>query len=101
MTVISVSRDKGEYRLCVEGHADYAEAGKDIVCASVSTVCNLCIAFLGEGCKVAVRDGFFEVVFPADNENVRFLSAVCLLFEGMARSFPENIRVNNFAFGEK
>ena len=80
MTVISVSRHKGEYRLRIEGHADYAEAGKDIVCASVSTVCNLCIAFLGEGCKVAVREGFFEVVFP-EFSKLNLLSMCILLIK--------------------
>lgn len=38
MIRISVNLDKGEAHIDMTGHADYAEEGKDIVCAGVSAI---------------------------------------------------------------
>ncbi len=39
MTTYSVLRKNQEATIEVKGHANYAEYGHDIVCASISTVC--------------------------------------------------------------
>ena len=38
MTNITINKLNSEYELIVEGHSGYAEHGKDIVCASISTL---------------------------------------------------------------
>ena len=44
MTRVSVVREEGHIRqLTVSGHAGYAEAGQDIVCAAVSILTTTCV----------------------------------------------------------
>ena len=44
MTTVQVRRDeKGVCGLRVKGHADYAEAGSDIVCAAASILITTCV----------------------------------------------------------
>lgn len=48
MTTITITRDNNRRigRFTVEGHAEYGEAGKDIVCASVSAITGTAIVGL-------------------------------------------------------
>jgi uncharacterized protein YsxB (DUF464 family) len=83
------------------GHAGWAEAGHDVVCAAVSTL--LQAAWLGldeiAGVKVrAVRDpGRLELSWPAetrDDAGVRaIVETVALSLETLAGQFPDQIRV--------
>ena len=38
MTNITINTNENEFELIMEGHSGYAEYGKDIVCASISTL---------------------------------------------------------------
>lgn len=57
MIRITESIDNGVTELRLEGHAEYAERGKDIVCAAVSTlVCTLVANLEDIGCEMK-QDG--------------------------------------------
>lgn len=43
MIKVGISENKEEKGIFIVGHADYAEEGKDIVCASVSTIYQMAI----------------------------------------------------------
>lgn len=70
MIKIQVQRDQsGEIRrFTVEGHAGYAEHGRDIVCAAVSAVTQTAILGLKEVLKLPVvvemRDGYLSCRLP-------------------------------------
>ena len=58
-------------RLEVHGHADYAEAGKDIVCAGASMLTDTLAGVLEEAeergrCKNNIRDGDGDMMLSAD-----------------------------------
>jgi len=83
------------------GHAGWADAGQDIVCAAVSTL--LQAAWLGlqevEGLDVRARRGAgeLELVWPAaarSDAGVRaIVETVARSLEALARAHPEHVRV--------
>lgn len=83
---------EGEHILTVSGHAEYAEAGKDIVCAGVSA-----LVYGAAGALEKRRVGF---VFRDEEEvtlHVRgggefeegVFSAVCTGLEQIAENYPD------------
>ena len=53
-------------RISIEGHAEYAEPGKDIVCAAISTLSQVFVASVEEltaaQIKTAQTSGYMEIV---------------------------------------
>ena len=70
----------------VSGHAGYAEPGKDIVCAAVSTVTvgtvNAICEVTGIQMIAEMRDGYLSASFPNDT-NAEALKDAQLLLKGM------------------
>ena len=69
MIRIRVTRKAGEIvSLVCQGHAGYAEEGRDIVCAAVSVLAFTCANALesvaGVQPKVEEKDGFLSVYLP-------------------------------------
>ena len=49
MINLTIFKDRDSYvGFCCEGHAGYAESGMDIVCASVSTAVEWCVAYFNK-----------------------------------------------------
>lgn len=98
MTVVKITRniEFSEYIVEVSGHAGYAEQGKDIVCASIATLCNLFIAYFGKDAVIETGEGRFFAAFQPTEERIKILDAVVACFEELVRQFPENVRVENF-----
>jgi uncharacterized protein YsxB (DUF464 family) len=84
-----------------EGHAGWAEAGTDVVCAAVSTLLQAAWLGLQEHAKVAVkssrRSGRLELIWPAESrerEDVRAIVATTALsLECIAAQYPSHVRV--------
>lgn len=76
----------------VEGHAGYAERGRDVVCAAVSTLCNsIMVTFrvlerYGHCVSVSVQqeDGVFRLSYREGDEAVADTMA---LYEELARGY--------------
>ena len=88
---------------CV-GHAGYAEPGKDIVCASISTVCYMLARQadrmyerrqLMEPPTVTIRDGaFFVTIRPFERSfdaAVQLMDIVADTLRMIAEQYPKNI----------
>lgn len=91
----------------VEGHADYAEYGKDIVCAAMSALMCAAVAELDELCNNgflvcrgrAVTDGYICIdVVPADTDDGYSYAAMNAVrdmlkkgFEMLEELYPENV----------
>lgn len=61
MTMIDIARDGAEFSILCQGHAGYADAGNDIVCAAVSTLVQTLIAYMDSHdmtCKYVVKPGY-------------------------------------------
>lgn len=85
--MITVTFDKNNLVLSVEGHAKYAEKGKDIVCASVSTLFfttayNILEMFEEKDVDISMSDnGFGQICCREVNADEKFK---CVLAFGFA-----------------
>lgn len=69
MIVITYKADAERHRMTIRGHAGYAEAGSDIVCAGVSSITCMLADFLWEKWHGARRD---EAQILLDDGDVTF-----------------------------
>ncbi len=82
----------------VSGHAGYAPAGEDIVCASVSSAvqltANALTEILGTRAQVKVSENSVKIV-PAqgDSRSQDFLRALQLHLELLAEDYPGTVKV--------
>ncbi len=102
MITVTLLRD-GQGRLrgfdC-SGHAGYARAGKDIVCAAVSVLTTTCVNALesvaGVEPTVTVRDGAMRAVLTAVQADIRDAQIILRTFEqgisDIAASYSKHIR---------
>lgn len=93
MIDITVQPDK----ITVSGHAGYAEPGKDIVCAAISTLTQVLIASVEDltaaKIKTAQTSGYMELVIEESTERAQVL--VDSFFIGcqmVAENYPEYVR---------
>ena len=94
MIDITVQPDK----ITVSGHAEYAEPGKDIVCAAISTLSQVFVASVEEltaaKIKTAQTSGYMEIVIEESTERAQVLLDSFLLGCRMiADGYPDNVRV--------
>lgn len=83
----------------LSGHAGYADAGADIVCAAVSAMTNLvCNAAEAFGADAEVRqeeaDAFvsYRLQRPCE-EAVRLLNVFCAELKQLEKQYPRHVRV--------
>ena len=89
----------------MEGHADFAEAGKDIVCAGASAIAvgtvNAIEALLGVGLEARMRSGYLaaevpETGDPARNKDVQLLlEAMVVMLRTIEQSYGKHIRIQD------
>ena len=94
MTVVSVRKDG----IKISGHAGYAEAGKDIVCAAVTTLTQTLIRSLEDLARDKIQyeisSGRADIHYRNLSEEGKLL--VDSFFIGIcqiADEFPENVRI--------
>lgn len=92
MTVIRIEYEKN-FSLEVRGHAGYAEPGKDIVCASVSTACNFLIAALSDVAFYEIGEGSFGFTCKAKRRFERIIDAALQILKDLEREFPQNVKI--------
>lgn len=87
----------------VKGHANYAEAGRDIVCAGVSAVTvgtvNSIEALTGVVMKSKMKNGFLSASLPEDveakaGERVQLLlSSMLIMLQSIEMSYGKYIQI--------
>lgn len=85
-------------RITVSGHAEYAEPGKDIVCAAISTLTQVLIASVEEltaaKIKHAVTSGYTDIVIEESTERAQvLLDSFFIGCQMVAEQYPEYVRV--------
>ena len=81
-------------QMTVSGHAGYAPAGRDIVCAAVSALVYALAGYLeetGQAARVCIRRGFAEVEGAGDC-GAAFALVRCGLAQ-LARQYPACVQV--------
>lgn len=96
---------KGVFVLTMQGHAEYAEAGRDIVCAGASALLHSLVATLRllevPHLQAHLADGRARVSCRIDSVTVHALyyqTLVGLIL--LQQEYPDNIRVNTAGFFE-
>ena len=106
MTKVQYSLKNGSHRLSVKGHSGYAECGRDIVCAGVSTLTQALAATLS-----ANRGSLLSLDIKSDESTASITIAaapitgcesyVSALFsmtlhgmELLSSAYPENVNLN-------
>lgn len=94
MIAVSVRKDK----ITVSGHAGYAEAGKDIVCAGVTALTQTLISSMkglaGDRIQYEISPGRTDIYYRDLSEAGMllvdsFFIGICLI----AEEYPDNVRV--------
>jgi len=86
--------------ILIKGHANFAELGKDIVCASVSSMVTLAINSIISIDENAIEynqnDNSIEIIKLNDNESAgKILETLILMFVELAEDYPKNIKIRN------
>ncbi len=99
MITITLKKKEDKYHyIKVEGHAEYAEPGFDIVCASVSCICITTINALisiDEECVVySEADGFLEVgIMKHDTIIDKLVENMISLLDNLAHDYKKYIKI--------
>jgi len=105
MTEIKIFRDKSTniVKGILNGHADFEDIGKDIVCASVSSVLFMALNGIENVLNVkfgySMDDGYVEFVFPDDlDDNKRkeiniLLDSMYLFLSDLEKQYPDNVKI--------
>ena len=96
--MIKVVYNNGYKNLKITGHAGYADKGKDIVCASASSIIlsslNLAIEF-NKDVKYTDDLNKIEIINNTNDENVtKVFSNMILSLEELERQYPDNIKIS-------
>ena len=82
----------------VKGHAGFAEEGKDIVCAAVSSAAylaaNTVTEILGVNATAEDKDGYMNFYFTGSEEAARIVRGLQLHFTELARQYPGCIKIS-------
>ena len=101
MTSIKVTGADNILCFSCTGHADFAEKGKDIVCAGISALCMALLERITQLQKekqtvikeYAVSDGCLILHFTHTAKSEDCLKTVLCGFKAIARAYPENCRI--------
>ena len=96
--MIKVVYNEDFKNLKITGHAGYADKGKDIVCASASSIIlssiNLAIEF-NSNVKYTDDLNKIEIINNTNDENVqKVVSNMILSLEELERQYPDNIKIS-------
>ena len=96
--MIKVVYNKDFKNLKITGHAGYADKGKDIVCASASSIIlssiNLAIEF-NKDVKYTDDLNKIEVINNTNDENVtKVFSNMITCLQDLEKQYPDNIKIS-------
>ena len=93
------NKNEKVYEIVVKGHAEYDDYGKDIVCASVSTMMITTvnnIISLDDSIIYVEDHGLLKVTIKEETEiNQKILNNVIMMLEELKKQYPKNIEIGN------
>lgn len=82
----------------VKGHAGLEAAGKDILCAAVSSAAymaaNTVTEILGVKARATVRDGYMEFQFSGSKEAADIVKGLRLHLTELAAQYPDFLQIS-------
>jgi uncharacterized protein YsxB (DUF464 family) len=88
-----------EKNISILGHADYDESGKDIVCASVSSVVMCSVEAIAQfdinAIDIKQDDDKLEIIINKDDDiTQKLIENMLNCLEEIEKKYPKNIRIN-------
>lgn len=85
-------------KVTIKGHAEYSEFGKDIVCASISSIAittvNASLRIDSEAIVFNEKDGFLVIDIKKDTRVINILiNNMIDLFKELEHDYPKNIQI--------
>lgn len=79
----------------VKGHADFAEHGKDLICAGVSCIITGGFNALDKEDieEITLEEGYAKVVVKPDSRNVEVLNVMIIQLQTIQESYPKFIKI--------
>lgn len=98
MVVVKVEKNNDLIeKITFMGHAEFADYGKDIVCASLSTMLittvNACISFDKESVKYENNDKFILTNIKKDDITNKLLNNLYNLMKELESEYQDNIEI--------
>ncbi len=88
----------GAARFTIKGHAGFAEAGSDIVCAAVSSAAymaaNTVTEILGVQAAAEDKNGYMNFEFSGSEEAARIVKGLELHLTMLAEQYPGCIKIS-------
>ena len=96
--MIKVNISKDLKQISIKGHADYAEHGKDIVCAAVSSIVvtsvNACLSLDENSIKYLDREGLVEIEVLNNNDTtIKLINNMINMLIELANNYKKNITI--------
>lgn len=87
-----------DYRITIEGHANYAPPGQDIVCASVSTLVQVLIKCIedmtDDKIEYSIQPGMVDIKFGNLSEKAQLLvSSFFIGAQMISEQYPNNVKI--------
>ncbi len=100
MIKVTIKKTKNSiYEIKIKGHANYADYGKDIVCAAVSTMAITtinAIISLDESIDVSESNGMLHIRVLKDTDiNQKLLINMENMLKELVNQYPKNIEIRN------
>ena len=97
MIKVSYIKDKLIKEVKISGHANFADYGKDIVCAAVSsivtTTINNIIALDDKAITYSANEGDILITNNDSEMASKLLSNMIMMLEDLANDYPKNIKI--------
>ena len=96
--MIKVRISKNLDSITIKGHAGYAEAGKDIVCAAVSSIVttsiNACLSLDNASLKYEEKEGLVIIdVLNHDETTIKIINNMINMLAELAKDYKKNITI--------
>lgn len=101
MVIVEIQRNHECIRLIkVSGHAEYAEHGKDLVCAGVSSIMiggmNALHSLVPNQCQLIMREAYIEILSIENTQCVNIiLQTILLQLQTLQESYSGYIRIKD------
>ena len=83
------------YGLEVKGHANFAEHGKDLVCAGVSCILTGGFNALNKNDveEVILEEGYAKVIVKPESKSVEVINVILIQLQTIQESYPKIIKI--------
>jgi uncharacterized protein len=90
-----ISHDGKSYGLEVKGHAGFAESGKDLICAGVSSIVTGGFnAFNKDDIEeISLEEGYAKVILKPESESLKVLDVIIIQLQTMQESYPKYLKI--------